>query len=195
MKKTIFLLILLFLSTSCTNNNTEIENILSKLYTITNNGSVMKGNNTVITQLTADDMTFYIYEINDGNSNYFKNKKYYSSILSSVYDKHKQEIKEIAKKNNITITYNYTINDYIDRNYFNDCKTCHHFITIYPNEDTLDTFINEILEIDEIQKLYQIWLNNTINNYAVYDYSYIDDENETSTNSIFNYYKKSSHQD
>ena len=56
--------------------------------------------------------------------------------------------------------------------------------------DSILNFVNDVLSISEIKKLYDIWLNNGSYEHFVYDYSeIIIDGNTHFPPSIFDYYK------
>ena len=187
------------LLTACSNNIDKVEEKLGKLYNISNEYVVKKYNNGKITKMKANDMTFYVYETSVGNGTFSGTKFLYSSILSSVYEKHKEEIKTIAKKYNIEVKFNHTTDDYVDKEYFNNCKVCKgHFMTINivdKEKKDVDNLVLEIIEIKEIKDLYNLWLTNSSNINAVYDFSYVDDNSEYTFQSLFKYYKNSSQED
>lgn len=202
-------LTVLLVATGCGNviNDTtqKVENAFSNLYEIerldvvSENGSYHEN---TIRKMKANDMDFYFITYSQGNGLDSNNRYIYTSILSSVYEKYQNQIKNSASKYQIDVSFNFTADKYIEEDYFNNCPACKgHFITININsyqKENLTKFINEILSIEEINNLYEKWVNDGVYEYRgseffVYDYSDIFvDGDKYAASSIFEYYYENS---
>ena len=83
-----------------------------------------------IRKIKADDMYFYIYIYNVGNG-LNENTYIFTFLLSSVYEKYKNQIQSFGAKYDLNVIFNFSINNYEKKEYFANCESCKgHFITI-----------------------------------------------------------------
>lgn len=203
MKKKIILSIfcclsVLLIATGCSKENNSVDesvkNTFENIYSIELEDKVYEESSSkYIRKMKADDMDFYVYTYNQGNG--LNGDTYiYTSLLSSVYEKYKNQIQNLGIKYGLNVVFNFSANNYEIKDYFDDCSSCKgHFITISATSsqsDSILNFVNDILAINEIKNLYDIWLNNNNYKYFVYDYTeIIIDGNDYFPQSIFDYYK------
>lgn len=197
-KKISISLIILLIITGCNKKNNSIDetvkNKFEGIYSIEIKDKVYEENSSeYIRKMKANDMDFYIYTYNQGNG--LDGDTYiYTSLLSSVYEKYKNQIQNMSIKYGLNIAFNFSASKYETKDYFDNCHSCKgHFITINATSsqnDSILSFVNEVLSINEIKSLYDIWLKNDNYKYFVYDYSeIIIDGNNFFPQSIFDYYK------
>ena len=145
-----------------------------------------------VIKATANDMDFYIEIAYHGNGTFWSDTYVYTSIVSSVYEKYRKSIEEIALKYGLSLKYNFSTIEYSDGNHFNYCPICDwEFITIdarNKDETAISQFVNDIMSIDEIRNLYELSGDGTST--VIIDYSKIITGGEfTDYTRIFEYYK------
>lgn len=171
-----------------------VKRRLKNLYSIKTGNKNEIGDSDYIMEMKTDDMTFYIYTFKDSYAGGFITTNIYTSILSSVYEKYQNQIKNIGLKYGINVTYNYSSDKYhYNEDYFDGLyiyEENDYFLTIESDDmDSVKKFVNEILSIEEIKSLYDIWFNSGSNYRIVCDYSEIIIDGEKTYKSIFDLYK------
>lgn len=176
------------------NVDESVKNAFENIYSIEPEDKVYEESSLeYIKKMKADEMDFYVYTYNQGNG--LNGDTYiYTSLLSSVYEKYKNQIQNLGIKYGLDVVFNFSTNNYETKDYFDDCRSCKgHFIAVNATSNQSDSilnFVNDILAINEIKNLYDIWLNNNYYEYFVYDYTeIIIDGNDYFPQSIFDYYK------
>lgn len=97
--------------TGCSNENNSVyksvKNVFENIYSIELKDKVYEESSSkYIRKMEADDIDFYVYTYNQRNG--LKGDTYiYTSLLSSVYEKYKNQIQNFGIKYGLNVAFNF----------------------------------------------------------------------------------------